>query len=116
MGRLGCVSEDSLDLMNKIFKYEPERIKMEQILAHPFLKEQAAMHSADLKASAAKDLVRKPMVSESTTQQSVNDKEHEAGQVLSHQHESGQSSSIGVGLDYVFKSEVAKKYVARLQC
>merc|ERR1712083_562413 len=33
--------------MNRIFKYEPERIKMEQILAHPFLKEQAASHKAE---------------------------------------------------------------------
>merc|ERR1719461_2100686 len=52
--RLGCVSEDALDLMNRIFKYEKDRIKMDEILAHPFLKEQAAIHSEELKASAVK--------------------------------------------------------------
>merc|ERR1712048_314723 len=35
--RLRLVTEDALDLMNKIFVYESKRIKMEDILKHPFI-------------------------------------------------------------------------------
>jgi len=128
--RLGCVSEDALDLMDRIFKYEPERIKMEGILAHPFLKEQAAMHCAEMKASAVKvnnanaeekgdsaDKVpdKEPEVNEATAKESANESAHEAGQVMSTQDESEKSQLIGTELDYAFKSDAAKEYAARLQ-
>merc|ERR1712130_628185 len=128
--RLGCVTEDALDLMNRIFKYEPERIKMEQLLAHPFLKEQAAMHSAEMKASAVKvnsanaeekgdsaDKLpdKERVVNEATAKESANENAHEAGQVMSTQDDSEKSQLIGTELDYAFKSDAAKEYAARLQ-
>merc|ERR1712003_381555 len=35
--RLRLLSEDALDLLNKIFVYESKRITMDEILKHPFV-------------------------------------------------------------------------------
>jgi len=132
--RLGCITEDALDLLNKIFKYEPERIKMEQILAHPFLKEQAASDKANAKMGMAtdnkanveekddaqdKDSENKPKIQEAaTTEEAPSQQEPEAGQMASsqQQHAALQSKSLSVefGGD-AFKTDVAKEYVVRLE-
>jgi len=41
--RLGCVTKEALDLLNKIFRPEPKRIKMKELLQHAFV------HSTTLK-------------------------------------------------------------------
>jgi len=37
--RLGCVSEDALDLLTKIFRYEDDRISMRDLQNHPFVQQ-----------------------------------------------------------------------------
>ena len=112
--RLGCVSEDALDLMNRIFKYEPERIKMEQILAHPFLKEQAASHKAEAIGvhsdsanveekgdSAEKESEKRVASNEETAQQEQTvQEEAEAGQPNS-VHSIVQSESLSAEYTFV---------------
>jgi len=126
--RLGCVTEDALDLMNRIFKYEPERIKMEQLLAHPFLKEQAARDrgkgyavgmgintaNAEEKGDSSE---KKPLIDKSTEQkpQIQSQSEVEAGQATSNQHNAVESGSIAAELNYAFKTDVAKKFAEQLQ-
>jgi len=136
--RLGCVTEDALDLLNRIFKYEPERIKMEQILAHPFLKEQAASEKANASAKPAAVKVnganaeekekekegggvdddeaveQDAVIKETTSQQ---DSEPQAGQATSSNlHAPVQSKSLSAELgDCAFKTDVAKVYAQRLE-
>ena len=41
--RLRLVTEDALDLLNKMFHYEEQRITLDEVLRHPFLKVKVCM-------------------------------------------------------------------------
>jgi len=130
--RLGCITEDALDLLNRIFKFEPERIKMEQLLAHPFLKEQAASDKANASGMAKvnkanveekgdamdKEPENKAPKQVAATTEATSEKEPEAGQLATskqQQHAPLQSKSLSVELGDAFKTDVAKSYAVRLE-
>jgi serine/threonine protein kinase len=133
--RLRCVNKDALDLLNKIFKYESKRISMDEILKHPFVNLQHAKKeeaSNPLKSTTqtpseppqqqqqqqqqqqpAQSEQSEPSQQESQPQPQAEQAEQETKpkEVKQEQKVTPQPQDFD---NYSFRSEVAKKLLARL--
>eukprot|EP01083_Nonionella_stella_P159177 518984_1 len=64
---LRCVTRDAIDLLNKIFKKENERITMEDLLKHTFLFEATNKNKSEAEAEAQPQLKTKPPQTQTQT-------------------------------------------------
>jgi len=95
--RLRCINKDALDLLNKIFKYEANRITMEQLLDHPFV---------NIKN-------KKQKKTEKQQPQKIEEPQPETQQTPK-QSEQPQPPPTDINT-FTFTSEQAKKFVNRLK-
>eukprot|EP01084_Bolivina_argentea_P013853 25952_1 len=65
--RLRCVTRDAIDLLNKIFKKENERITMDDLLKHPFLFEATNTNKSEAEAEAQPQLKTQPPQTQTQT-------------------------------------------------
>merc|ERR1712110_1358274 len=118
--RLRLVNEEALDLLNQIFVYESKRIKMDEILKHPFVNLVDNKKDQKQKPNTAQKVETKQKERETTTTTTTEQQQPEQQQTPNNeappvQQQTTKTIEIKDIRSHTFKSEKAQSFADRLK-